>query len=330
VTVRVCDTPSCTASTTGICMLHPDQGPEKCPHVQTTERLTDSLPIASADKPLPPRQQFHLGIEFGTEDMAAMSQSLPIHLLGLIGTSGVGKTALITSLYLLASHGMIADVYRFGGSQSLRAFEDRARGFRSWQHGVLPDKVVPHTVRGDPRSPSLLHLTFQDIATGRHINFLITDLPGEWTTGLVHHASHAPRFSFLKRADSVVLVIDGERLARPEHRHAECQMSIRILQRLAEDVNIPRDVPLILVVSKADLLVDIRLPQLENVARMATSLGYQSTTVHTAAFSRSPEITPNGLGIKDLMKAVTRLPRPAASEMSPVARSERAFLRYRA
>ena len=116
------------------------------------------------------------------------------HLIGVLGSNKVGKTCLLASLYLLASHGNLLPEFYFAGSLTLQGFEDRVRDLRGWEQGGLPDKLVERTHLQDPRRPALMHLCLKEKKpNGRWLDLLLTDLPGEWTNDLIEHESNAAR-----------------------------------------------------------------------------------------------------------------------------------------
>jgi hypothetical protein len=158
-----------------------------------------------------------------------------------------------------------------------------------------------------------MHLSLDRPAqSGKRVELLISDLPGEWSSQLINRADTAMRFDFLERADAVVVVVDGPRIAQNASRHAEVMSVKLLLQRLAKTVKVDPRVPFVLLVSKCDEL-DMRLPAgLTELEEQARNLGFRPVTVATASFSRKPHSVPNGQGVLDVMRAiVAREPAPA-------------------
>lgn len=308
-----CDYPNCTVSTTGNCLLS-HVPPETCEHfseedVEALGGLAIEAPPAeeeAREAAVEAGRTFHLGNELGAEDAIEIMRARYAHLIGVLGSTAAGKTCLLSSLYLLASAGALPSPYQFYGSLTLQAFEDRARGLRRWSNGTLPDHLVERTTLADPRSPSLLHLGMQklvDHGEGERIDLLITDLPGEWTNQLVARAANGKAFEFLRRADGIILVVDGTVL-NSDSRHAELQRMRNFSDRLANAVGIPRDIPFVLMVSKGDK-IDMKEPEdLKSLHDHISGLGFPVSAVVVSAFSGRPEQVPSGTGVFDAFEQI--------------------------
>lgn len=312
-----CDKTDCTVAQTGICLLsNPD--PNTCPHFKAEEG--ENLPqrisapaLPGKDSVHPIRRRFHGGLELGTDDAAELMRTRYTHLIAILGSWDAGKTCFLSSLYLTAAHGGLKPDYLFAGSRTLQGFEDRARRTRQWSGSVLPDRLSDHTTLSDPRNPALLHLTLQEThAPARRIELLLTDLPGEWSKNLVDRADTAERFRFLHRADGVLIVLDGPLLIS-EARHSEYERSKLLVKRLAETVQLDRTVPILFVVSKCDKLSMVEPPVMRDLQTYASSLGFQSEIVLTAAFSSTPNTVENGTGILQSIKAIIDRAWPSAT-----------------
>ncbi len=316
-TQGTCDKTDCTVAQTGICLLsNPD--PNTCPHFKGEEG--ENLPqrisapaLAGKDSVQPIRRRFHGGLELGTDDAAELMRTRYTHLIAILGSWDAGKTCFLSSLYLTAAHGGLKPDYLFAGSRTLQGFEDRARRTRRWSGSVLPDRLSDHTTLSEPRNPALLHLAFQEThAPARRIELLLTDLPGEWSKNLVDRADTAERFRFLHRADGVLIVLDGPLLTSGA-RHSEYERSKLLVKRLAEAVRLDRTVPLLFVVSKCDKLSMVEPPVIRDLQTYASSLGFQSEIVLTAAFSSTPNTVENGTGILQSIKSIIDRALPGAT-----------------
>ena len=209
----VCSKQDCTIAATGKCLeLHE---PTECPNA------TPAAAATSSGKPSPlgptPARKFPPATELGLKDALAVTQGGYAHLIAILGATDAGKTCMLNALYLLASHAGLAPRFRFSGSLTLAGFELRTRRLRKWENGQLPEQLAEHTTHADPRNPGLLHLSLSDDWHGsRRIELLLTDLPGEWTTGLIKQSQTSERFEFLQRADGLVIAVDGPRLRHRE------------------------------------------------------------------------------------------------------------------
>lgn len=336
---QTCDHPGCQVLASGSCLLsHPD--PNACPHfgdVAATAKADEVVGAPSGQAELSPlpgsaARLFSAGLELGVEDAAAIMRARYSHLVGILGSSEAGKTCFLLSLYLMASRGSLPKSHLFAGSRTLPGFEARARLLRMWRGGPLPEKLADHTRLADPRQPGFLHLALRETAGAKRLcNVLLTDLPGEWTANLVNRAATSSRFRFLRRADGIVLVVDGPML-NSATRHAELQRSRHLLDRLVHSVGVDVTTPLVLLVSKYDRLQMQRPAAIDDLEGHAKSLGFRPDVVLCAAFSTVPKTVENGLGVFETIERVlSDAPRTGHNERSRDigAASRRAFLKFR-
>lgn len=312
----VCSKQDCTIAATGKCLeLHE---PAECPNA------TPAPAAPSAEKPSPlgpaPARKFPPATELGLKDALAITQGGYAHLVTILGAANAGKTCMLNALYLLASHAGLAPRFRFAGSLTLAGFELRTRRLRKWENGQLPKQLAEHTRHADPRNPGLLHLALSDDQHGaRRIELLLTDLPGEWTTGLIKQSQTSERFEFLQRADGLVIAVDGPRLRDTSQKHVELLNLEHLVDRLADAVDLDRRIPIFFVVCKADESGVEIPPGLDRVVGHARTKGFVARAVAVASFSRKPDEVRNGYGIQELVEAIVdyRPPMPAFSSIGP-------------
>jgi len=341
VTTGACQKPDCTVAATGRCLIsHPD--PLNCPHFRSGGDVVELAeeqeePEAIENKPedevrplVAVGRTFHQGVELGSDDAVEIMRARYTHLIGVLGSTDAGKTCLLSSLYLMASGGSLPAGYQFAGSLTLQAFEDRARGLREWERGALPSQLVDHTILAHPRQPSLLHLAIREKdADRRRFDLLLTDLPGEWTDHLVLRAANASSFDFLRRADGIIIVVDGKLLVS-DQRFLEVQRIRQFIERLSTDVGISRDVPFVLLVSKSD---EIAMQMPEGAIELKSyleSLGYRAAALSAAAFSRKPEDVKSGTGVFEAIETLIKSASIDINDSPPHASSTgRSFMRFR-
>ncbi len=89
----------------------------------------------------------------------------------------------------------------------------------------------------------------------------------------MERAETAERFEFLRRADGIVLVVDGP-LMRSGRRHGELNRMCHVVTRLAESVKVDKRIPLVILASKCDQ-IDMQLPPaVEELSGHAKAAGF--------------------------------------------------------
>ena len=305
-----CKNPNCTVATTGIC-LESHTIVKECPNYFEEEEIHEEISELTTLDPgadinprlLQPIRQFHSGFEVGFHDVVPIMLRRYTHLVGILGSSNVGKTCLLASLYLLASHGELLPEYYFDGSLTLQGFEERVRGLRKWEEGRLPEQLVEHTRLQDPRRPAFMHLCIKENRhNGRWIDLLMTDLPGEWTDNMIDQQSAINRLNFLERADGIIYVIDGMLVNSIENQHREVYRATVAIDRLFVNILKDRHIPLIFVISKCDE-IDMQYPNgVQQIAQHAEQYGLKVNVVLTAAISKKPDCFSSGTGVLDAFK----------------------------
>lgn len=311
----VCSKPDCTFAITGTCLESTDDPTHNCPNLKTADKLSPSAAEDDAEEGFEDSaesvRQFSSSLELGLQDVARLMRSRYAKLVGILGQVEAGKTCLFTSLYLQLTGRHLCPRYRFVMSDTLLGFEQRARHLRDWSQGGIPDQIVDHTQLGHSRSPAFLHLALQDAHGIRH-DLLLPDLPGEWTTRLLSDASTAERFAFLSRSDIVVIVLEAPTFTKLRTRNNAIADATHMLARLADDIHLPKSIPIVLAVTKCDETQGQVPAELNRVADVATGRGYSVATVALAAFPTHDAQIPTGFGIDTLLAHI----------ISPIARTE--------
>jgi double-GTPase-like protein len=306
-----CSKQDCAIAVTGKCLELLE--PASCPNAKASSDAPTAEKPAAVWKVA--ARKFPGATEIGLMEAREIMHGKYAHFVGILGAYDAGKTCMLNALYLLAATAELAPRFRFAGSLTLAGFELRTRRLRKWNKGQLPDQLAEHTTHADPRNPGLLHIALSDSKNGfRRIELLLTDLPGEWTTGLIKQSQRAVAFEFLQRADGLVIAVDGTKLRNAATKHAERLSLEHLVDRLADAVNLDRRIPIFLVSCKADE-AGIEVPQeLEKVAEHARSKGYTARAVSVASFSRKPNDVANGYGIQALVESIVdyESPKPAS------------------
>jgi len=305
-----CRNPDCTVAETGRCLeSHTDPG--ACPNCiictdddQDQDAIISSPVAGVAEKPA---RRFFSGFEIGLSEACELMSLKYTKLIGVIGASGVGKTCFLSSLYLMMSNGELCPDYFFAGSMTLPGFEDRARRVRKWSDGLLPGKLADHTSLQDNRAPAFLHLAiYCNKEFNKRHEFLFSDLPGEWTSDLIERNEKAGRFDFLKRADGLIYVLDGQALSDIELQNLEIHRAKLLLDRLANAVYVPKDIPFVVVISKYDLLKNCEPNSIHDIVSYANRLGFNPSVSLVSAFSSVPDVIKSGTGIEDVLERLMK------------------------
>ena len=291
-----CTESNCTYLQTGLCVLNND--PEECPNLMSGQEveagdetsLTDVVLGVAEDSQRFPRSDVLL-----LNDVRALMRSEYCHIVGLIGVPGSGKTACLVSCYLLLFCDRMKG-FAFADSRSLMALDELSRGARRWSKSV-PDQMTAHTRLEDGRSPGFLHFKLVRRSDGVRQHLVITDLPGEWATDLIEK-NRGDRLSFLRAADVIWLMVDGQTLSNREQRQRAISRTSLLIDRIASLLS-PGIPTIRLVVSRLDLG---KPPDdaLQHLRSRAGRHNIKLSVSHVASFSKSEE-TEAGVGIEELI-----------------------------
>ncbi len=157
--------------------------------------------------------QFREGEYLSVAEAAQVVRATPTNIIVVAGVAGCGKTTLVAGLYGLFHKGPFAG-YIFAGSRTLPGFERRCHLAR-----LASGRQTPETERtAHTDSRHLLHLRLAQVSPLRHFDILFSDIYGEAFRRAADSADECEKFSILKRADHVAVLIDGERAVTKEDR----------------------------------------------------------------------------------------------------------------
>lgn len=241
-----CANPDCRVAEDGKCV----EGFEikACPHyghpavVDSTTDMETDKPTASGRVGLP-------GADTLTPEQAAgLLRAGPTRIVAIIGPSDSGKTSLIASLFDLFQEGPVAG-FEFARSQSFHAFERACHDARSASRRGVPH--INRTPRGEVR---FYHLQVGNDGSNDGINLVLGDRAGEEYRAAADDASVAKALPEVCRADTLTLLVDGERLLNAGMRHNVRSEITMIVQAFVDGGAITKGQRLALVLTKFDLV----------------------------------------------------------------------------
>ena len=199
------------------------------------------------------------GTDFTPETSVGITAANLTRVILLAGEADSGKTTLLVSLYQKFNEGHFAG-FRFAGSDSLNGWERRCHLSQ-----IASGNVKADTGRTIGLTQSLLHLRVRR-DTDKPQDILFGDLSGELFRAVCDSTEECKRLSVIKRADTFVLLIDGERLSDTSIRHGAFH-SARALLRSCLDAQMLDQTSLVDVVCSKYDLVQARLAETEEYLR---------------------------------------------------------------
>lgn len=183
------------------------------------------------------------------EDADAMLRWRPASLIAVVGERNSGKTTLVTEIYERFLRGPFAGTL-FAHSLSLLGFERKSFQSRADSGAEMPD--TPRTSKQD--GLRMFHLAVADEGDLRRTDLLVSERAGEAYREIRDQPARVAELLEVKKAATVALVIDGQRVL-DDRRRAEVLASVRnVLRALADGGVINPCAQVQLVTTKCDLL----------------------------------------------------------------------------
>ena len=240
----ICANPDCRIAETGKCVEGIETG--KCPHfghapVDVSEadsensETSEGVSLPAADT-------------LAVADAAGLLRSGDTRIIAVIGPSDAGKTSLIASLYDLFQEGPVSEI-EYARSYTLHAFELACHDARAASRRNVPH--ISRTPRGEVR---FYHLDLGGGPAGSAITLAMADRAGEEYRSAADDASIVTAFPEVCRADSLTVLVDGERLLDAGARHNLRSEIMMILQAFVDGGAVQPGQRLALVLTKMDLV----------------------------------------------------------------------------
>ena len=207
-----CGNAECRVAQTGKCVEGLTL--DKCPHILRSVLGTESTVTESEEPVATAREDLRLPraerLDFSSA--SAILRVAPSRLIAIVGPTSSGKTSLIASLCNLFQKGPVEDL-TFARSRTMFAFEQACHHARAMSRRNTPE--TEHTHRGS--GVGFYHLGL--VQNGSFMQLLLSDRPGEDYREVADDPMNASDFIEIKRADSIVLMVNGERLVDMTARH---------------------------------------------------------------------------------------------------------------
>ena len=248
------------------------------------------------------------------------------------GPHGSGKTTILTTLYDQFQMGPFGH-WAFAGSETLLAFEERCHDSR-----LASGRSTAETVRTSGGShETWLHLGLRSKESTEHrIDLLLSDLSGEVFERILSQPERITELTYLRRADHVAVVVDGDLIANSETSHGVRHTTYLLLRTLLESKTLGPTTRLEVVLSKLDRLLaqgwteaqfaNEVIPEWTDMARSHSV----DLSLHLTAARPLGDEVPWGRGMAELLETWAGLSDPviAPRTVAPVPAHARAIDRF--
>lgn len=210
---------------------------------------TSPGPDAGTDTPGAPPGLIELphGKGLKAEEAADITREALTSIILFAGTAKSGKTTLLASLFLLFQKGPFAG-YLFSGSDTLIGYETRNYFALCASKRATP--TTPRTVVSE-----FLHLRvrMEDLSKPA-TDVLLCDLAGEDFRAAKDSSDDCKKLEVLRRADRVVLLVDGEKVADPANRKRAKNDPVTLLRNCLDSGMLDRQTAVDVLFTKWDLV----------------------------------------------------------------------------
>ena len=252
-----------------------------------------------------------------------------VRVIAIVGPRESGKTSLIASLYDLFQAGPVGGI-EFSRSRTLHAFERSCHDARSASRRHQPHMY--RTRRGEVR---FFHLEISGVAARDGLSLIVGDRSGEEYQEMAADASIALAFSEVVRADSLTVLVDGERLLDTGARHNLRSEIILMLQAMCDGEALGSGSRIACVLTKLDAVMDSPRAERANsdfdhiVQQVRLLFGSYMSEIEAFRIAASPKSDASfrGMGVPDLLSFWLRPTVRVVPSARPIRSYERAFLR---
>jgi hypothetical protein len=188
------------------------------------------------------------GYEMSAAETEDITLRWPTQLIVLAGAEGSGKTTMLTAFYEHLGRGSFAG-FDFAGSRSLLGLEKICHANRVVSGGTRP--TTERTIPSD--EATYYHLALRETAgERRRQQILLSALSGELYRWARNSREECEKLTFLYRANAIVVLVDGEKLASLEQRVNAHADAAGILDAFLDAKMVPSGCHVEFVFSKLD------------------------------------------------------------------------------
>lgn len=309
----LCQNKECRVSETGKCVE--GFALDKCPHIsRSTPAIEPTSAPASEDTPEGESSVEVVSLSRGeclpVAQASEVLRSGEARVLAIIGPTSSGKTSLIASIYETFLRPPVGD-FQFARSRTLFAFERACHDARAASRRPEPQtEHTPHTPL--PGGVSFYHLGLRKRTGSRVLDLVLADRTGEDYRSAANDPSVSSGFPEVKRADSLTLLVDGERLLDHGARHNVRSEVEMILQGLVDADVTSTSQRVSLVLTKLDIVRGAPSAEgqrteadfealVQNVRRLFGSHFRDIVPLQVAASPKS-NVLPHGYGVSEVLQ----------------------------
>lgn len=294
--VLTCNNPECTVATTGTCANKVDQA--ECPNFG---KVATAAPAAPAS---PSTITFRSGQKLSMQEATKLLRKRRSHVIAIVGPFDSGKTSLVASLYDLFQEGPVA------GTEFVDSTTPHALEFASHHSRITSGRVTPDSERTPVGQPGFYHLDVCGNGVAEVTTMLLGDRAGEEYRSAADDLEVATEFEELERADTISLLVDGERLVDLETRHNVTSQIEGMLRAFIEAGVTSAGQKVALVLTKLDAVEATKEASgrahadLDTLlARLRTKYGARFAAIEMFKVAAAPkgELVSRGAGVAELL-----------------------------
>jgi hypothetical protein len=187
----------------------------------------------------------------GATEVVLANQSI---LLAIVGPTSAGKTSLVAALYQIFLRNTVKN-YSFARSRTLYSFEQICHDTRAVSEA---EKAMMRRTPYNslPNNVGFYHLGLVQNSSGKLIDLLLADRTGEDYQAATSECSVVEKFSEIKRANCITILIDGDKFSDTAKRHNVKAEAELILQALCDSKCLTGKQQLAIVLTKLDLVFE--------------------------------------------------------------------------